>query len=75
MSPIPVELQETLKRGECILFVGSGISEGIPNWKKLMELLAAELDIPDEMDVRSIAEYYQDEFGRFPYIKHNFIYL
>ena len=61
---IPVELQETLKRGECVLFVGAGLSVGLPGWKKLMKPLAKELDISPDEDPLYIAEYYENEFER-----------
>ena len=61
---IPVELLETLKREECVLFVGSGLSRGLPDWKGLIKPLADELGIATEGDLRIIAEYYKNEFGR-----------
>lgn len=61
---ISAELQESLKRGECVLFVGAGLSEGLPTWKKLMEPLAQELGISPDEDPRYIAEYYENQFGR-----------
>jgi HEAT repeat protein len=61
---IPVELQETLKRGECVLFVGAGFSEGLPKWKELMNPLAEELGISPDEDPLYIAEYYENQFGR-----------
>jgi hypothetical protein len=61
---IPPELQEVLKRGECVLFVGAGVSEGLPQWKDLMKPLAKELEINPGLDPPSIAEYYENKFGR-----------
>ena len=29
MTDIPVELKDILKKGECALFVGTGLSEGL----------------------------------------------
>ncbi len=63
MSYIPVELQETLKRGECVLFVGAGLSEDLPQWKELAAPLAKELGITEE-DPRLVAEYYENKYGR-----------
>ncbi|MBU7026061.1 MAG: SIR2 family protein, partial [Theionarchaea archaeon] len=64
MRYIPVELQEALKRGECVLFVGAGLSEGLLQWKELMEPLAKELGINPDEDPRYIAEYYENKHGR-----------
>ncbi|MGD2249636.1 MAG: SIR2 family protein, partial [Candidatus Methanofastidiosia archaeon] len=64
MSRIPVELIDPLKRGECVLFVGSGVSEGLPQWKELMEPLAKKLQIDPDEDPLYIAEYYENEFER-----------
>lgn len=64
MSRIPLELQESLKQGECVLFVGSGVSEGLPTWNTLMEPLAQELHIDPEENPLYIAEYYENEYGR-----------
>ena len=61
---IPVELQEALKRGECVLFVGAGFSEGLPTWKELMEPLAEELEMNPDEDPLYIAEYYESKFKR-----------
>ena len=64
MSYIPVELQEALKRGECVLFVGAGLSEGLPQWKELVAQMADKLEISPEEDPRLIAEYYENKYGR-----------
>ncbi|MBU7043936.1 MAG: HEAT repeat domain-containing protein [Theionarchaea archaeon] len=61
---IPIELQEVLKRGECVLFVGAGASEGLPQWKSLMKPLAKDLEIDPNVSPLLIAEYYENEFGR-----------
>ncbi|MBU7047843.1 MAG: HEAT repeat domain-containing protein [Theionarchaea archaeon] len=61
---IPVELQEALKRGECVLFVGAGFSEGLPTWKELMKPLAEELKMDPDEDPLYIAEYYESKFKR-----------
>ncbi|MBU7047762.1 MAG: hypothetical protein HXS54_15105 [Theionarchaea archaeon] len=64
MNPIPVELPEFLKRGECVLFVGAGLSEGLPTRKQLMNPLAQEVDTNPDEDPRYISEYYENQFGR-----------
>lgn len=68
MVDIPLELSESLKKGECVLFVGAGLSEGLPTWKELMEPLAEELGLnPDEAknkDPRIIASWYENKFER-----------
>lgn len=64
MCYIPVDLQAPLKRGECILFVGAGLSEGLPDWKELVKPLADTLRISKDEDPLLIAEYYENTFGR-----------
>ncbi len=64
MPHIPVELKESLKKGECVLFVGAGLSEGLPNWEELIQLLADELKTSVDKDLRKTASYYENEFGR-----------
>jgi len=64
MVYIPVELTESLKKGECVLFVGAGLSKGLPQWKELVEPLADELGVSMDKDPRIIASWYENEFGR-----------
>lgn len=64
MAHIPVELKESLKKGECVLFAGAGLSEGLPTWKELLTPLADELGIDTKGDLRNIASYYEGEHGR-----------
>jgi len=64
MVYIPVELTESLKKGECVLFVGAGLSKGFPQWKELVEPLADELGVSMDKDPRIIASWYENEFGR-----------
>jgi hypothetical protein len=64
MNHIPIELRKAIKNGECVLFVGAGLSEGLPNWEELVRPLADELGISMDKDLRIIASYYENEFGR-----------
>jgi len=64
MVHIPVELTESLKKGECVLFVGAGLSKGLPQWKELVKPLANELGVSMDKDPRIIASWYENEFGR-----------
>ncbi|MGD2251244.1 MAG: SIR2 family protein, partial [Candidatus Methanofastidiosia archaeon] len=64
MVKIPVQLKESLKKNECALFVGAGLSEGLPTWKELVEPLADELDVSKNLDFKVIASYYENEYGR-----------
>ncbi|MGC1121410.1 MAG: SIR2 family protein, partial [Candidatus Methanofastidiosia archaeon] len=64
MVTIPPELRESLKKRECVLFAGAGLSKGLPQWKELVEPLAEELGISPGTDPRKIASYYEVEKGR-----------
>jgi hypothetical protein len=43
-----VKLVETIKRGKCVAFVGSGISQdaGYPSWKQLVKQMADSAEVP-----------------------------
>ncbi|MBU7013087.1 MAG: SIR2 family protein [Theionarchaea archaeon] len=64
MVDIPVSLTESLKKGECVLFVGAGLSKGLPQWKDLIKPLAEELGVSTKNDPRIIASWYENKFGR-----------
>jgi len=64
---IPRELVEQFARGNGVIFVGAGLSQGagLPGWADLVRELAAELDgCPPDADYRDIAQYYDIEYGR-----------
>jgi WD40 repeat protein len=64
---IPTELVEQFARGNGVVFVGAGLSQGagLPGWSDLIRELAAELDgCPPDADPREIAQYYDNEHGR-----------
>ncbi len=71
MVHIPDELIDSMKKSECVLFVGAGLSEGLPQWKELVEPLKKELELLADKPGTSlnveppiIASYYEVKFGR-----------
>lgn len=67
MMDVPRELVEQFARGNGVVFVGAGLSQGagLPGWADLVRELAAELDgCPPDADPRDIAQYYEIEYGR-----------
>jgi hypothetical protein len=64
---IPHELVEQFARGNGVIFVGAGLSQGagLPGWADLVRELAAELhDCPPVTDYREIAQYYENDNDR-----------
>jgi|GEM_PF-2959237 len=64
---IPRELVEQFARGNGVIFVGAGLSQGagLPGWADLVRELAAELEgCPLDTDYRDIAQYYEIEHSR-----------
>lgn len=57
---VPAELVDAVRRGECVLFVGSGLSSeaGLPGWDELVTRLASALGVVPEP--RRDTEYYLD---------------
>ncbi len=72
--PIPPKLEQALVDGECVLFVGAGLSRGagLPDWDGLLELMATELGLqqeavegaatPPKPDPLDLAQWYRDTF-------------
>ena len=69
------ELAEQVRRGECVFFVGAGLSRGagLPDWGELVREMAEKLAVPDEvLKAQSqdtdyyldLAELFQLEHGR-----------
>jgi O-acetyl-ADP-ribose deacetylase (regulator of RNase III) len=60
MEP-PEELVESLRRGEGVIFVGSGVSlgSGLPSWSELVHELADELSL-SKADRRTDLDYFLD---------------
>jgi hypothetical protein len=62
----PRELERALVDGECVLFVGAGLSRGagLPDWGQLVDRLARELEISslDRLDHLDLAQWYREEF-------------
>src|SRR5207249_12013519 len=60
------ELEEALRNGECVLFIGAGRSNGsgLPDWSELMKRLAADLkiDLPvEQLDYLDMAQWYAED--------------
>lgn len=57
---VPPGLADAVRRGECVLFVGSGLSvdAGLPGWGKLVGKVAAALGV--NPDARTDLEYFLD---------------
>ena len=64
--PYPLELERAVLDGECVLFVGAGLSRGagLPDWGQLMERMAAELGLAsrDRVDNLDLAQWYRERF-------------
>jgi hypothetical protein len=69
-GPAYPELEHALGAGECVLFVGAGLScgAGMPDWGELIRRLALDLDIPmsGRLDYLDVAQWYRDRFGPAP---------
>lgn len=57
---VPLELADAVRSGECVLFVGFGLSReaGLPGWSHLIERLASALGVSPEG--REDLDYYLD---------------
>jgi hypothetical protein len=66
-GPGPPELEKALREGECVLFVGAGLSSGagLPSWDELIRRLAGDLGIAPQprLDYLDLAQWYRDRFG------------
>jgi uncharacterized protein YjbI with pentapeptide repeats len=71
---IPYELVEQFVRGNGVIFVGSGLSQGagLPGWGELLEPLASSLDLPQRLrtDLLKVAQYYDNKRGRQALVSH-----
>ena len=73
---LPQDLVESIRRNECAVFFGSGISvnSGLPGWKELITELADELDIAPEQRgtgpdyFLDLAQWYRDS-GKEPTVE------
>jgi hypothetical protein len=63
----PVELERAVVDGECVLFVGAGLSRGagLPDWGQLMDRMARELGLGslDRVDNLDLAQWYRERFS------------
>lgn len=66
MSFIPDSLVYAIKSGNCVIFVGAGISQaaGLPGWQKLMEMIASSCNVDFEADLRKLAGKIENKIGR-----------
>jgi hypothetical protein len=66
-DPPPEGLERALELGECVLFVGAGLSQaaGLPGWPALARRLADELGIElgRRTDYLDVAQWYREKFG------------
>jgi hypothetical protein len=67
-GPRHPELEEALRAGEGVLFVGAGLSRGagLPDWSQLIARLAADLGLPpgERFDYLDLAQWHLDRFGK-----------
>jgi len=65
---IPKNLVEQICKGNCVLFVGAGISMGeggLPSGQQLAKELAQRCDYPgDDLSLPRVAQYYADTIGK-----------
>jgi len=71
---IPLELVEQFARGNGVIFVGAGLSQGagLPGWSDLLALLADRIGLPSHLrtDPLRIAQYYDNQRGRQALVSH-----
>ena len=64
----PPALERALIDGECVLFVGAGLSRGagLPDWGELVGRMAGELGVAphDRLDYLDLAQWYRERFGQ-----------
>lgn len=64
-DPAPAPLETALCRGECVLFLGAGLSKGsgLPDWSELIAHLVDDLRIPHpvkHLDYLDVAQWYSE---------------
>jgi hypothetical protein len=69
---IPHDLVEQFARGNGVVFVGAGLSQGAgsPGWSELLAPLAASIGVPANTDPLKIAQYYEIKRGRQALVSH-----
>jgi len=63
---IPQILAEDIARGNCVLFVGAGLSMayGLPGWRDLIKQLCENLGVGEDTDPLRVAQVYEYREGR-----------
>lgn len=64
--PLPTELIRALCAGECVAFIGAGMSRGaaLPDWGQLIARLAGELGVDTkDVDYLDLAQWHRERFG------------
>jgi thiamin-phosphate kinase len=67
MTPIfPSILIDEIRKGNCVLFIGAGLSigAGLPSWEKLIRPLASEINLEKDVSLLKVAQYYENKSGR-----------
>ena len=62
---VPRELVEQFARGNGVIFVGAGLSQGagVPGWSELLTPLAASIGVPPGTDPLKIAQFTKSTAG------------
>jgi thiamin-phosphate kinase len=63
---VPAMLIDEIKHGNCVLFVGAGLSRGsgLPGWDELVQPLANEINVPEGTDLLKAMQFYENKRGR-----------
>ena len=71
---IPRELVEQFARGDGVVFVGAGLSQGagLPGWSELLMPLADSISLPAHLrtDLLKVAQHYGNQRGRQALVSH-----
>ena len=66
VDDIPEELIETIVRGDCVLFIGAGLSipAGLPRWSDLLSPLYDKIGAPPDTDPLTVAQVFEARESR-----------
>lgn len=69
---IPFELIQQMERGDCVLFVGAGLSRdaGLPGWRQLLEPLRDQLGCSADADPLTVAQVFEFRYDRRLLLEH-----